>query len=155
MADSKVHSLTEKTAAFTGNDEFAISDSTASYETKRSKYSTLLSSLNALTYIDDFYVLIATVANQDYKLVVNCSFGGTITQVTTICVSGTATFTTKINTTALGGTANSVSTSEQSQTQSSSNVFVAGDDIVITASSNSACLRASVKIKYTRVLGLA
>ena len=95
---------------------------------------------------------IGTVADKDYKIVVKAAHGGTITETTTISESGTATFTFKINTTALGGTANSVSSSEQSQSQSSSNVFAAGDDIVITASSNSSCLGASFTIKYTRTL---
>lgn len=96
--------------------------------------------------------LIGTVADGDYKVVVKAPHPGTITETTTISVSGTATFTFKINTTALGGTANAVSSTEQSQAQASANAFVAGDDIVITASANSACLKASFTIKYTRTL---
>lgn len=95
---------------------------------------------------------IATPANKTYKLVVKAAHGGTITETTTISISGTCTATFKINTTALGGTANSVSSSEQSQSQSSSNVFAAGDDIQLTASSNSTCVDMSFTIKYTRTL---
>lgn len=95
---------------------------------------------------------IGTVADKDYRIVVKAAHGGTITETTTRSESGTATFTFKINTTALGGTANSVSSSEQSQSHASSNAFSAGDDIVITASSNSSCLGASFSIKYTRTL---
>lgn len=95
---------------------------------------------------------IGTVANQDYKIVVKAPHGGTITETTTICSSGTATFTFKINTTALGGTVNSVSSAEQSQSHSSANVFAANDDIVITASANSSCVNASFTVKYTRSL---
>ncbi len=95
---------------------------------------------------------IGTVADKDYRIVVKAAHGGTFTETTTRSESGTATFTFKINTTALGGTANSVSSSEQSQAHASNNVFVAGDDIVITASSNSACLGASFTMKYTRTL---
>lgn len=95
---------------------------------------------------------ISTVADKTYKLVVKAAHGGTITETTTISESGTCTATFKINTTALGGTANSVSNSEQSQSHASSNAFSAGDDIQVTVSSNSSCLGMSFTIKYTRVL---
>lgn len=95
-------------------------------------------------------LLYGTVADGDYKIIINCSFGGTINETTTESTAGTGTFTFKINTTALGGTANSVSTTEQTQTHSSANTFVAGDNIVITCSSASALANVSVKIKYTR-----
>jgi hypothetical protein len=95
---------------------------------------------------------IGTVADKDYRIVVKVPHAGTITETTTRSESGTATFTFNVNTTALGGTANSVSSSEQSQAHASSNTFVADDDIVITASSNSSCIGASFSIKYTRTL---
>lgn len=86
---------------------------------------------------------------KDYKVVVDAAVARTITEVTTICSAGTATLTVKINTTALGGTANSVSTSEQSQSHSSSNAVAAGDDIVLTLSSVSSAEMVSVKISGT------
>lgn len=95
---------------------------------------------------------IATVSDKTYKIVVKAAHGGTITETTTISESGTCTATFKINTTALGGTANSVSASEQSQSHSSANAFSAGDDIQITVSSNSSCVGFSFSIKYTRTL---
>lgn len=95
---------------------------------------------------------IASPADKSYKIAVKMPHGGTITETTTISVSGTCTATFKINTTALGGTANSVSSSEQSQAHSSANVFSAGDDVVLTVSSNSSCADMSFMIKYTRVL---
>lgn len=95
---------------------------------------------------------IASPSNKDYKIVVKAAHGGTITETTTISASGTCTATFKINTTALGGTANSVSSTEQSQAHASANVFSAGDDIVITVSSNSSCADMSFSIKYTRTL---
>ena len=95
---------------------------------------------------------IASPSNKDYKIVVKAAHGGTITETTTICASGTCTATFKLNTTALGGTANSVSSTEQSQAHASSNVFSAGDDIVITVSANSSCTDMSFSIKYTRTL---
>ncbi|WP_374607094.1 hypothetical protein [Thermomonas sp.] len=96
--------------------------------------------------------LFVAPANGDYRIVVKAPHGGTITEVTTVSASGTCTLTAKINTTALGGTANSVSSSEQSQAHSSANVFSAGDDIVLTVSSNSSCSKMTVTIKYTRTL---
>jgi hypothetical protein len=95
---------------------------------------------------------IATPSNKDYKIVVKAAHGGTITETTTISASGTCTATFKVNTAALGGTANSVSSSEQSQAHASANTFVAGDDIVITVSANSSCADMSFSIKYTRTL---
>ena len=90
--------------------------------------------------------------NQDYRLVVNAPYAMTITSTTTRCVSGTCTATFKINTTALGGTANSVSTAEQEQAHASANAVAAGDDIVLTVSSNSSCEDMSFTIKFTRTL---
>ena len=89
-------------------------------------------------------------ANQTYKLVIKCAFAGVINSVTTMCASGSATATFKINTTALGGTANAISTSEQSQNHASDNAFSVGDDIQVTISSNSSCVDASFSIVYTR-----
>lgn len=106
--------------------------------------------VDAKTGVDFIGVLLESPADGDYRIVVNVPYGGTITDVTTRSASGTCTLTTKINTTALGGTANSVSSSESTQSHSSSNVFAAGDDIVITVSSNSSCSKASVLIKFTR-----
>lgn len=85
----------------------------------------------------------------DYRVVVDAAVARTITEVTTICTTGTATLTVKINTTALGGTANSVSTSEQSQAHASANAVAVGDDIVLTFSSVSSCENVSVKISGT------
>lgn len=88
-------------------------------------------------------------SNKSYKIVVKSPIAFTITDVTTICASGTATLTVKINTTALGGTANSVSSSEESQSHASSNSVAVGDDIVLTFSSVSSCLDVSVMISGT------
>jgi hypothetical protein len=107
----------------------------------------------ALTQTKEFMSgFISAPANKDYRIVVNAAHGGTITETTTRSASGTCTATFKVNTTALGGTANSVSSTEQSRTHSSSNTFVAGDDIVITVSANSSCADMSFTVKYTRVL---
>ena len=97
--------------------------------------------------------LIETVADGDYRVRLNAGYGFTITKVTTRCGAGTCTLTGKINTTALGGTANSVSTTEQAQAHSSANAVEAGDDIVLTVSANSSCTDMTVEIEGTRTLG--
>lgn len=95
---------------------------------------------------------IASPSNKSYTIALKMAHGGTVTETTTISASGTCTATFKVNSTALGGTANSVSSSEQSQAHASTNTFVAGDDIVLTVSSNSSCADMSFSIKYTRTL---
>lgn len=95
---------------------------------------------------------IASPSDKSYTIALKMAHGGTITETTTKSVSGTCTATFKVNSTALGGTANSVSSSEQSQAHSGTNTFVAGDDIVLTVSSNSSCTDMSFSIKYTRTL---
>lgn len=95
---------------------------------------------------------IASPSNKSYTIALKMAHAGTITEATTKSASGTCTATWKINSTALGGTANSVSSSEESQSHASSNAFSAGDDIVLTVSSNSSCADMSFTIKYTRTL---
>jgi len=99
---------------------------------------------------DSFYGMILVPANQAYKLVVKLAYGLTITETTTICTSGTCTATFSINGTPLGGSANSVSSVEESQAHA--NVAAAGDDLEVTVSANSSCLNFSLSIKYTYVL---
>jgi hypothetical protein len=93
---------------------------------------------------------IGAPANKTYTVSLKCPFGGTINETVTICASGTCTATFKINGTPLGGTANSVSSSEQTQAQASANTFAAGDDIAVTISSNSSCVDMSFTIKVTK-----
>lgn len=102
------------------------------------------------TTVDNFSGLITSPSDKTYTLVLKCPHGGTITETTTKSVSGTCTATFKVNTTALGGTANSVSSSETSQAHTTSNTFAAGDDIVVTVSSNSSCADFAFTIKYSR-----
>lgn len=114
---------------------------------------TTISALAATdTITDAISGLIEVPDDQDYRLVVKAPFAGTITETVTRSASGTATATFKVNTTALGGTANSVSSTEDAQAHGSSNTFVAGDDIVLTVSSNSSCVDLSFTIKFTRAL---
>lgn len=99
---------------------------------------------------DNWAGVIEFPTDKSYTLVIKAAFAGTITETTTKSSSGTCTATFKINTTALGGTANAVSSTEVSEAHASANAFVAGDDIVVTISSNSSCQDMSFNIHYTR-----
>lgn len=91
--------------------------------------------------------LIMFPEDTDYRLIVNIPSGKVIESTTTKSGSGTCTATFKINSTALGGTANSVSTTEQTQSHSSENEMAEGDDLVLTVSSNSSCEKLSFTVK--------
>lgn len=93
---------------------------------------------------------VPTVANQDYVLWYDAPFAGTITLVRTETTGGTCTVTGKIITTALGGTANSASSTAQEQAHSSANTFAKGDKILFTVTSNSAALNLAVAFYGTR-----
>lgn len=95
---------------------------------------------------------IQTVADQDYTVLLKAPYDMTITETTTKAWLGTCTATFKINTTALWWTANSVSTTEQSQEHTSDNSVSAWDDIVITVSSNSSCTGMNFTILYKTAL---
>ena len=98
----------------------------------------------------ELHFFVETPTNSDYRVIVAATVARTITSVTTRSASGTATLTVKINTTALGGTANSVSSSEQTQAHTTANAMVAGDDLVLTFSAVSSPSRVTVTISGTR-----
>jgi len=102
--------------------------------------------------IEEFSVVIAYPSAKDYRLVIKAAVGRTITEVVTRSVSGTCTATVKVDTTALGGTANSVSSSEQSQLHTTSNTWGVGADLVLTVSSVSSCVDMTLTVKTTRTL---
>jgi len=134
----------------------AISDSTAAGRAlltganAAAQRSSLAAASTSQTGQITFFIL--NVADGDVVILPMEAYGGTVTKVTTDCTSGTCTLTGKINATAFGGAANSVSTTKTSQTHSSANVWAAGDDLVFTASANSSCLGLRVTITYTRTL---
>lgn len=86
-----------------------------------------------------------------YGLWLKSPYAFTISSVTSKSSAGTATATVKINGTALGGTANSVSTSEQSQAHTSDNSVAIGDDVTVEFSSVSGCEDAQISVEYSRV----
>lgn len=89
---------------------------------------------------EDFNGLIESPDDKAYVLILKAGYAGSITETTTQCTSGTCTATFSIEAVNLGGTANSVSSSEQSQAHASANTFSAGDTITMTVSSNSSCV---------------
>lgn len=99
-----------------------------------------------------FSFAIDTVADGDYTIILRAPHAGTITETSSKCTSGTATATFKVGSTALGGTANAVSSTQVNQAQASSNTFAAGDQIKVTMSANASCVGAVFSVKYTRTL---
>jgi len=74
-----------------------------------------------------------------------------INEITTQCDAGSATLTGRINGTALGGGANSVSTTKQTKTHGAANVMAAGDRLTLDLSATTSdCLNLSWIIKTTR-----
>lgn len=128
--------------------------STAGYQFLQSLYNGAKAALSNVATIQaqqealDF--AIEYPQNQDYPWEIDAPYGYTITKVDSYCASGSCTATVKIGTTALGGTANSVSTTLQSQAQSSANVVAVGNTTTVTISSNSSCQRLRLVIWYTR-----
>ncbi|MGN6770579.1 MAG: hypothetical protein ACTHJQ_12155 [Rhizobiaceae bacterium] len=134
-------------------DFFALYDSAASNSLRKLTWGSLKTALAPVSVITDALVgRLQAPANGTYTLALSVPFGFTISEVTTKCESGSCTATFKINSTALGGTANAVSTTEQSQAITSANTGVAGDDIQVTISANSSCVGMSFRVKYTREL---
>lgn len=93
-----------------------------------------------------------TVANGAIVIVLRAERAGTITRVTTKAAAGTGTATWAIEGTNLGGSANALSTSEDSQTHSSDNVFAAGDTITVTIASASGLASVAFSVEYTETL---
>ena len=96
--------------------------------------------------------LIPEPEDKTYTVIQKAASAFTITETTTRCTTGTCTVTVQINGTPLGGTANSASSTEQSQAHSSANEVAAGDTVSIVVSSNSSSEMLTVDIAGTMVL---
>lgn len=103
-----------------------------------------------VTQTESWSGLFRTGGDDTVTLIQNVPFAGTIVNTTTICASGTATYTFKISTTGLGGTANAVTSSQDENAHASANAFVVGNDIQLTRSADSTCVDANFTIEYTR-----
>ncbi len=90
--------------------------------------------------------------DETVRLIIKSPFAWTITETTTRTAAGTSTCTFAIDGVSLGGSANSASTSEQSQSHSSANVVAAGADLTVAFSSTSGCSNLTITIAGTRTL---
>jgi hypothetical protein len=104
------------------------------------------------TPFDLGHYLIEAPEDKTYTIVQKLARPCTITETTTRCTTGTATVTITINGTNLGGTANSASTTEQSQSHTTANEGAAGDTVAIVLSGTSSCEMLSVSIAGTVTL---
>lgn len=80
-------------------------------------------------------IIVQYPENGDYPILTSVPYAGTITRSVTKAKSGTATATFKKNGSSIGGTANSVSSTEDNETHSVD--FDIGDDLSVTISSAS------------------
>lgn len=108
-----------------------------------------------LTQTASGHWLIPDPEDKTYTVIQKSAYAFTITEVTTITAAGTATVTVKINGTSLGGSANSASTTEQSQSHTTANEVAVGDTLAIVVSSTSSCERLTVDIAGTMNLAAA
>lgn len=90
--------------------------------------------------------------NDTITIIGNSHYEWTITDVVAISDSGTCTLTISIDGTDLGGSSNSVSTTESVENHTTDNVVNAGDDIEYTIASNSNCKHISITLQGTRNL---
>jgi hypothetical protein len=102
-----------------------------------------------LAQIASGHWLIPEPENKTYAVIQKAAQAFTITDVTTIAAAGSCTVTVKINGVSLGGTANSASTSEQSQAHTTANEVAEGDTVAIVISSTSSCEMLTVDIAGT------
>jgi len=98
-----------------------------------------------ITILDNAFRFVETVSDKDYTVIIEALQPGEITDIITLSSSGTCTLTGKINGVALGGTANSVSSTKQKQVHTTANTFDIFDKITFTISSNAACLDMDVQ----------
>ena len=102
--------------------------------------------------VDFISGLIPSIEDKEYKLILNIPYAGSISTTSTESVSGTATGTFSIDGTNLGGTVNAISSTEDIQTHSTDNAFIAGQDIELTISANASAVDTKFTITYTRTL---
>lgn len=90
--------------------------------------------------------------NKDYTIWQRIPFAGTVTRTTTKASAGTCTLTVKISADAVGGSAHSVTSAQESIVRTTANEFLAGDDLVVTVASNSGCENLAISVDFTRTL---
>lgn len=113
---------------------------------------TAISAKPVVTQTEALFGYISAPGNGDHQIALKSPVGFTIEEVTTKADSGTITATWKIDGVALGGAPNTVSTSEDTQVHSSTNVVAVGQDISLTTSADSSCTGFAFTMKLTRTL---
>ncbi len=94
---------------------------------------------------------IAFPADGTYTIILDSKYAKTILEVTAKTSAGTSTLTPEINSTLLGGGANSVTSSKATVLHSSANAMAVGDKLIFVLSSTSSdCQNLSFALKYTR-----
>lgn len=111
-----------------------------------------LPAFDTLTVTDSRSGVIEYPSAKNYVVWIKVPFDLTVVSMTTKSSRGTCRLTAKINSTAITGLANSVSTSEVTNTATAANTASAGDDIVLTVSSLSGAQDVSFTINFERVL---
>jgi hypothetical protein len=92
-----------------------------------------------------------TIANGDYVVVMKAPYAFRLTETTCRSDSGTATATVKIDGTGVGGSAHSVSSTEETIARSSSNTVARDQDVTITIASSSSCVNPRMTFKGQRL----
>lgn len=92
-----------------------------------------------------------TIADGDQVVVMKAPYAFRITETVSRCTSGTATATPKIDGSAIGGSAHSVSSTEEPIGRSSSNVVSADQDVIVTFASSSTCVNPRITFKGQRL----
>jgi hypothetical protein len=110
----------------------------------------LLEALIAAFGTDELSILIETVEDRSYHMVVDAKFARAVNEITTVSEAGTCTVTGLIDGVALGGTENSASVTEETQAHSADNEIEIGTDFVLAVSDNASCENLTVTIKTTR-----
>lgn len=113
---------------------------------------TAIAAKPVVTQTEALFGYISAPGNGDHQIAIKSPVGFTIESVTTKADSGSIIATWKIDGVALGGSANSVSTSEDTQVHASSNVVAVDQDISLTTSSDSSCTGFAFTMKLTRTL---
>lgn len=105
-----------------------------------------------VTFPDQYPFTVGVVADGDYVIIQNNDVERTIVETVADADSGTCTVTFKINSTAIGGPAHSVSSTESVISRTTDNVLGVGDDLIATVSSNDTCRMLRLNAKTTRTV---
>lgn len=104
----------------------------------------------ALTVTDSISGILQYPEALEYVIWISVPYALTVKTMTTQCSTGTCTLTAKKNGTAITGLANSVSTTRVANTATAGNVFAAGDDLRVSASSISGAENVWFNIVFER-----